>query len=290
VRTSVITLMVWAPGITVVLAACGGAHSAPTIGPPPPLIGPGTRADLRVVRQAAAHTLKLRALVSLEFAAPASVGSTPIVASGYFDFQRASGTEFVHDPSGTETLVFQPATVFDRPPGQAAMALPQGRPWIRADFNEHVKGSSLAQFLLLAEGRDPGFLLAEVAWGARGAAPLPRRVVNGEATTGYEVDVDPALAVEAASGARARGFSRTAAFVEQALGTGAAQPPGQAMRIWVDRSHRIVSIRTSPAGSGVGTTLMTMTAFGVQVRPNPPVQSQTVDLAALTPAGDFDHD
>jgi hypothetical protein len=35
---------------------------------------------------------------------------------------------------------------------------------------------------------------------------------------------------------------------------------------------------------------MTMTAFGVQVHLNPPAQSQTVDLAALTPAGDFDHD
>jgi hypothetical protein len=33
-----------------------------------------------------------------------------------------------------------------------------------------------------------------------------------------------------------------------------------------------------------------MTAFGVQVRPNAPAQSQTVDLAALTPAGDFDRD
>jgi hypothetical protein len=283
-------LVVWAPGIPVVLAACGGAHSAPSIGPPPAPIAPGTPADLRLVRQAAAHTLELRAAVSLEFAARASVASTPILASGSFDFRRGSGRESVNDPSGTETLVFLPAAVFDRPAGQAAVALPQGRPWIRADFNERVRGSSLAQFLLLVEGRDPGFLLAEAAWGARSAAPLGRRVIDRVATTGYEARVDPALAARAASGQRAPGFRRTAAFVEQALGSGGGRSPGQVIRIWLDRSHRVVSIRTSPAGSGVGTTLMTMTGFGVPVQPNPPAQNETVDLAALTPAGDFDRD
>jgi hypothetical protein len=58
----------------------------------------------------------------------------------------------------------------------------------------------------------------------------------------------------------------------------------------VNRSHRVVSIRTSPPGSGVGTTLMTITSFGGKVRPTPPARSLTVDLAALTPAGDIDRD
>ena len=242
------------------------------------------------VRQAAAHTLTLRAAASLEFASPTSLALPPILASGSFDLPRASGKELVHDPSGTETLVFVPASVFDQPPPREAVALPQGRPWIRADFSEHVKGSSLlSQFLLRSEGRDPGFLLAEIAWGARAAAPLGRRVINGVAAMGYLVRVDPALAAARASGPRARGFVRTIGFVRQALG-GSGKTGLQTVWIWVDRAHRVVSIRSSPPGSGIGTTLMTLTSFAGRVRAIPPARSQTVDLAALTPAGDIDRD
>ena len=197
--------------------------------------------------------------------------------------------EFVRDPSGKETLVFLPKRVFDRPPPQEAVALPQGRPWIRADFNERVRGSLLAQYLLRCEGRDPGFLLAEIAWGARTAAPLGRRVINRTQAAGYLVRVSPPRAAAAAAGPRAQGFARTVRFAEQAAGA-SAQAADQIIRVWVDRSGRVVAIRASPPGSGVGTTVMTITSFGVPVHPIPPARNQIVDLATLTPAGDLDHD
>jgi hypothetical protein len=256
-----------------------------SIGTPQSTIAPGSASDVQLVRHAAANTLRLKAAASFEFA---GLSSAPIFASGSFDFRQALGRELVRQPSGAETLVFLSRVVFDRPPAQQRAALPRDKPWVMADFNEQVSGSTLAQFLLGAEGRDPGFLLAEVAWGAKAAAPLGRRVINGTATTGYEVHVDLAEAAAAASGPRAAGFVRTVGFAEQALGTGAAT--GGDIRMWVDPSDRVVRLRASPPGSGVGTTIMTMSSFGVRVDPVRPAGRQTVDLAALTAAGDVDRD
>jgi hypothetical protein len=238
------------------------------------------------VRATVAHTLTLRAAVSVEFVSPASVPYPPVLGTGTFDLQRASGQETVQDSVGTETLVFLRGRIFDRRPPAEAAGLPHGRPWIRVDFNEQLKGPFMSQFLLRLEQRDPGFLLAEVAWGARTAAPLGPRTIGGVQTTGYLVDVRVAEAAAAASGPRARGFVRTAGFVQQTLGGRGAT---QVIRLWVDQSHRVVSVRTSTIGTGGGTTLMTLTSFGTPVRLSPPAGSETVDLAAVVGL-DLDHD
>ena len=285
-RHTIVLCAVLAP---LLLAACGGGPSAATttgsttpIGPPPAAIGPPTGADLADVRRAAAHTLTQKVVVSVDYPNPGSLASPVISGSGSFDLAQATGEASFSSPSGAESLVFQPDTLFDEPAPSQAVLLPHGRPWIRAQLNEKLHGSLVAQFLLRCEARDLGFLLAEVAWGARTAAPLGPRVVGHASATGYLVKVDLKRAAAAATGPRAAGFVRTAKLLAR---------PDQTVFVWVDRSGRIVALRASVPASGIGTTLMTITSFGtLAVHPVPPTRDQIVDLAALTAAGDHDHD
>lgn len=284
-RPTIVLCAVLSP---LLLVACGGAPSAPTttssttpIGPPPAAIGPPTTADLADVRRAAAHTLTQKVVVSIDYPNPGSLASPVISGSGSFDLARATGEVSFSSPSGAESLVFQPDTLFDQPVPSQAMVLPQGRPWIRAQLNEKLRGSLVAQFLLRCEARDLGFLLAEVAWGARTAAPLGPRVVGHAPATGYLVKVDLERAAAAATGPRATGFVRIARLLASE----------QTIWVWVDRSGRVVALRASVPASGIGTTLMTMTSFGrLAVQAVAPSRDQLVDLAALTAAGDHDND
>ena len=238
------------------------------------------------MRAAVAHTLTLRAAVSLELVSPPSVPYPPVAGTGAFDLKRASGQETIQDPLGTETLVFQPERIFDRRPPALATGLPHGRPWIRADYHEKLNGPFMAQFLVRLEQHDPGLLLSEVAWGARDAAPLGRSTIGGVQTNGYLVHVGVADAAAAASGPRAQGFVATAGYVQRLLGGIRAT---LVIRLWVDQSHRVVALRTSTIGSNGGTTLMTLKSFGIRVRLSPPADRETVDLAAVI-GKDIDHD
>ena len=284
-RHTIVLCAVLAP---LLLVACGGAPSPATttgsttpIGPPPAAIGPPTGADLADVRRAAAHTLTQKVVVSVDYPNPGSLASPVISGSGSFDLAQATGEASFSSPSGAESLVFQPDTLFDQPVPSQAMVLPQGRPWIRAQLNEKLRGSLVAQFLLRCEARDLGFLLSQVAWGARTAAPLGPRVVGHAPANGYLVKVDLERAAAAATGPRATGFVRTARLLA----------PDQTIWVWVDRSGRIVALRASVPGSGIDSTLMTVTSFGtLAVHPVAPPRDQIVDLAALTAAGDHDHD
>ena len=293
-RHTIVLCAVLAP---LLLAACGGGPSAATttgsttpIGPPPAAIGPPTGADLADVRRAAAHTLTQKVVVSVDYPNPGSLASPVISGSGSFDLAQATGEASFSSPSGAESLVFQPDTLFDQPVPSQAMVLPQGRPWIRAQLNEKLHGSLFAQFLLRCEARDLGFLLSQVAWGARTAAPLGPRVVGHAPANGYLVKVDLERAAAAATGPRAVGFVRTARLLER-IGGGSGRVSDQTIWVWIDRSGRIVALRASVPASGIGTTLMTITSFGtLAVQPVPPTRDQIVDLAALTALGDHDHD
>jgi hypothetical protein len=277
------------------LAACGGATASTTgttttsisLPPAPSATGPASAGDLTAARAAAAHTLTQRAAMSLKFVSAPSAPYPPVTATGTFDFAHATGQATAQDSVGTESLVYFPARIFDERPAAEATNLPQGRPWIRADYAEHVKNSPyLAQYLLRLSQREPGFLLAEVAWGAEDAAPLGSSTVNGVQATGYLVHVDIARAAAAVSGPRKEGFVRTAAFAEQFLGSKTAT---ETVYIWVDGSNRVVSLRTVPIGGSGATTLITLGSFGTAVHPRPPSASESVDLAAVVGA-DLDHD
>lgn len=277
------------------LAACGGRPSAATtttstspIGPPPAAIGPPTRADLADVRRAVAHTLTQKAVVSVEVVNRTSVTWPVIKGSGSFDLREATGQVVVQNPNGYESLVFQPAAVFDKPAGGGS--LPQGRPWVRADFKEPLSDVFVRQFLLGCESVDAGFFLAEVAWGAKAAAPLGPRLVNHRPTTGYLVRVDLAHAVAAATGPKAKSFVRTATLLER-IARRHGRGTEQTVRVWVDRSGRVVAIRAFLPATGIGDSLITVTSFGrLAVDPVPPSRDQFVDLASLTAAGDNDND
>jgi hypothetical protein len=220
-------------------------------------------------------------VASVELANP-STPSWPLVkGSGSFDLARATGQVVVRNPRGLESVVYLPTGVFDRPAPGGATSLPQGRPWVRADYNERLRGSIATQFLLALESANMGLFLAETAWGAKTAAPLGPRVVNHTPATGYLVRVDPAQAAAAATGPRAQGLVRIASLMKG----------DRTIRVWVDRSGRVVAVRTSVPVSGTGDSVMTVKSFGaLAVHPAPPDRRQVVDLAALTAAGDQDGD
>jgi len=271
-----------------VLAACGSTSSAPArttttlpqLGPPPLAVGPASARDLSAVQRAATHTLTLHAAISLEFVSPPSVPYPPVTATGAFDLPTMSGRELLHDSVGTETLVFLPTEILDRRPVAESSGLPRGRPWIRAAFSQHLDPSHfLEQSLQRLEQDDPAFLLAEIAWGARDAAPLGPRTVDGVRANGYLVHVDAARATSAAAGPSAHGFRNAAAMIEQELGAGMGVPP--LVYVWVDGSNRVVALRALTVGNTGGTTLVNLTSFGVTVRLSPPPRSQTVDLDDL---------
>lgn len=271
-------------------SACANSSSQPEPLPAPsPTIAPPSSNALATVSAAAARTLGLSASMSLDFA---GLSFTDIRGEGSFDFASGTGLAHIRQPVGTETVVFRPSAIYDHPPPQNAVGLPRGRTWIMAEPAEHIaNATSFAQFVLQIQGKNPIFLLAQVAWGAVTAAPLGKRMIDGVSASGFLVEVDLASAASAASGPVASAFASTLGYEEQALGASAQSPaPLQRMRAWVDSSGRIVQIQASPPGSGVGTTTMTVTSFGADVDAAKPPMSRTVDLASLAPGGDYDRD
>jgi hypothetical protein len=272
-------------------AGCGASAAGPaTIVAPSSTVAPPSPLDLQTVRAAAVRTFGLSANVSLEFAG--GLAPKTILGSGSFSFASASGHAEIHQPAGTETVVFQPSIVFDHPPPQDLVGLPHGRTWIAAEPAEHIPNpTSFDQFVLQIEGKNPDFLLAEVAWGAVSAAPLGSRMVAGASTNGYLVTIDLPTAASAASGPGAAAFSSTLADEERSLGTGSRSTQAEGtISVWIDLAGRIVRLQASPPGSGIGTTIMTMTAFGARVDSTGPSNAETVDLASLAPGGDHDRD
>jgi hypothetical protein len=218
--------------------------------------------------------------------APSSPTSPVVTGSGSFDLRRAAGKVVVQNPHGFESVIFEPAGVFDRPAPDGPGSLPKGRPWIRADYDDGLTLDGAPPFLLACESADIGFFLAEAAWGARTAVPLGRPVVNHAPATGYLVHVDLERAVAAATGPRAQGFVRIAKLLKR-IGWRGGRGSHQTMRLWVDRSGRVVAVRASLPLSGISDTVMTITRFGgLAVDPASPARNQVVDLAALTAGGD----
>ena len=270
----------------------GGAPTGPTPAEataPSPTISPPSPSALQAVKGAAASTLSLSAAVTFDFA---GLSTEPIVGQGTFDFAAATGRARILQPSGTETVVYQPTVVFDRPPPQEAVALPRGKTWFFAEPSEHVdSASSFTQFVLDAESKNPAFVLAELAWGTASAAPLGSRVVDARPATGYLAMVDLTAAAEGASGPAATAFSATIRDEEQALGTAPqAATPELPVRLWIDSEGRVVRFQAAQPESGTATYTVTVRSFGVAVDPSVPSKSDAFDLSSLAPGGDNDND
>jgi hypothetical protein len=56
--------------------------------------------------------------------------------------------------------------------------------------------------------------------------------------------------------------------------------------VWIDQGGHIVKIEGSPPGSGIGTTVFTVSPVGSPVVVARPVLPQVVDIASLTPSGE----
>ncbi|MGA8724293.1 MAG: hypothetical protein WB565_04585 [Acidimicrobiales bacterium] len=285
----------WLVFLALGLGACGcGAGATGTVGQatavsPSSTVAPPSAVALRAVRTAASRTLGLTATVSLDFAG--GLSAKAISGGGSFSFASASGRAQIRQPAGVETVVFQPTIVFDHPPPQDLVGLPHGITWIAAEPAERIPNpTSFDQFALQIEGKNPDFLLTQVAWGAVAAAPLGTTDIGSGSASGYLVTVDLATAASSASGPGSRAFASALRDEEHALGGSGATPPQLTISAWIDPEGRVVRLEASPPGSGIGTTIMTMTAFGARVDAARPPKGETVDLASLAPGGDYDRD
>lgn len=280
--------------LAVILTGCASGRIASATPSPTPTVAPPSARALEVVRGAASSTQGQTASVTmrLEAASVFGVAPQPVTGTGQFDFHSGSGSAVLHQSSGAETVIFEPASVFVRqPPAGAnagAGALPRGKTWISAGLTESPSlRTNFPQFVVQAEGVNPVFLLDQVAWGAVSAAPLGPRVVAGKPADGYLVEVDLSRAATGASGPAGAALSRAIGYELAALGTPGARAAGQVeMRVWVDDHGRVARLQASPPGSGVGVTTMDMTAFGATVRVSAPPSSRVADIASLAPGGE----
>jgi hypothetical protein len=246
------------------------------------------------VRSAALSTQAQTASVSirLEAAQVFGVAAQPVTGSGVFDFRTGAGKAVLNQPSGAETVIFEPASVFVRQPsagaGAGASALPRGKTWISAGLTESPSiRTNFPQFVVQAEGTNPVFLLDQIVWGAVSAAPLGRSTVAGAPAEGYLAGVDLGRAATGASGPAGAAFARAIGYELTALGATSSQsstPVG--VRVWIDTAGRVVRLQASPPGSGVGVTTMDLSGFGAVAHVSAPPSSKVADIVTLSPGGE----
>jgi hypothetical protein len=277
-------------GVGGVASACSSASTAPPVPSPSPTIAPPSATALHAVAEAADRTLQQTAVVSVDLAGARIFGTAgpPVLGTGAFDFRGEKGRVLLHQPSGDETVIFEPASVLVRQPPSTAGGLPRGKHWISAGLIESATlTANYPQFVVQAEGTNPAFLLNQVAWGAVSAAPLESGPVNGAETRGYLVDVDLGRAASGATGPSGAAFARAIGYELTAAGAvGAGATRTENVRVWIDPDGRMVQLQASPPASGVGVTTMSFSSFGVAVRVVVPPKAQIVDVASLSPGGE----
>ena len=225
-----------------------------------------------------------------------ALGSSPapVLGSGEFDFPSGLGSETIdlgeaaHQERGTEHVIFLPSRVYLQPKSSSTTVLPKGKVWESATLtgSDSVR-TNFPLFVLQVEGVNPQFLLAELVGGAVAAVPVGQETINEEHTHVFDVTVNLARALSVSTGAMGAVFGQ--AIQSELTNLGSAQPAvaqGALIRTWVDGAGRVIQIRTSPPGAGLGTVTMTMCCFGEAVHVASPSPSQVVDITSLTPSGE----
>ncbi len=279
--------------VAVALAACGSpaqsgspAGAVPTVSPPP------SSHALATVSRAVATTLSTSANFDLAFSGVpvGSQSATPRDASGAVDFRSPAATIQLDLPSGSggsERMVFLPDTVFIKPPASSP-PLQAGRPWIFANFADIAKYKvNFPPYIVQTESVNPAFVLYELAWGATSAAPLGSATFGGHQTEAYLVTVNLVQAISHSSGVAVDVFGRALTSEIGAFGgSSTTAPPTMRVEVWVDGATRLVGVRHTPPGAGIGTLTMTLTRFGTVVHADKPPRSKVVDIAAMIPGGE----
>jgi hypothetical protein len=292
-------LPVFAPVLTVALIGCGASGRAQDMPAAAAQRVPSARSTataLSAVRAAAGATLASPAGVEFRLDGSRALGSSPapVLGSGEFDFPSGVGSETIdlgevnHQEPGTEHVIFLPSRVYLQPKSSAATVLPKGRAWMSATLTgSDSVHTNFPSFVLQVEGVNPQLLLAELAGGAVSAVPLGGQTINEERASAYDVTVDLARALSASSGPAGAAFGQAIQSELAALGSGPlAERRGTSITTWIDGAGRVVRMRASPPGAGVGAITTTMCCFGSPVEVTQPPSSQVVDITALTPSGE----
>jgi hypothetical protein len=225
-------------------------------------------------------------------------GSTrgPVFGTGPFDLASGRGSEVIdlpearHQEPGTEHVVFVPGRVFLQPRASASAVLPRGKKWMSAALTgSDSVATNFPRFVGQVEGVNPVLVLQELAWGATAAVPIAERpALAGVHAQGYEVSVDLTRALAAAGRAAA---TVSGLAIQQQLSALASGKSGSAagsvsVFAWVDHVGRVVQWRVSLPGAGVGTALVALSRFGLNVRVGVPPPAEVVDIGSLTPSGE----
>jgi hypothetical protein len=243
------------------------------------------------VQRAIGATLGQSAAVSYVLAGAQVFGTspTPVTGSGTFDLGHGVGSVVLHQPSGRQLMVLTPTIVYTRVPAGGGAALPPGKSWMLASLTASESlATNFPQFVVQVEGFNPLLYLDEVSWGGVSAAPLGSREINGAPADGFLVHVDLARSTSAATSPSAASMALAIRSELTAAGTvvGGSAKADVVVRLWIDGAGRVVAIEGSPPGAGVGTTTITLSQFGVPVSVKPPVLSDVIDIASLTPSGE----
>jgi hypothetical protein len=260
-----------------------------------PSTGAGAAA-LFGVPAAADRVLSQRVSVGFRLDGATAFGSAraPVFGTGSFDFSSERGREVIdlpelpHQEPGTEHLILLPARAYLQPRGTSTVALPRGKSWMSVTLagSESI-ATNFPSFIGQLEGVNPLLLLQELAWGATAAVPVAEGpALAGVHAQGYRVAVDLPRALAAAGRAGAAVSSLAIQQQLAALGGGGSSAARVSVFAWVDRDGRIVQLRATPPGAGVGTASIALEQFGVPVRVTEPDAAGVVALTALTPSGE----
>jgi hypothetical protein len=220
-----------------------------------------------------------------------TVGSTtPVGAHGAVDFRAPSGTVTLELPGGAsavEHMVFLPGTVFVKPPSSSPPLQP-GRPWIFANFADIAKYHVMfPPYIVQTESVNPALPLSELAWGTTRASFEGKTDLDGIPTRRYRATVDLNQALARATGPASAVFAQAITSEISASGgntfTSSVSLP---VSVWLDHTGRVVGLRWTPPGAGIGTITLLLDQFGAPVQATKPARAKVVDIAAMIPGGE----
>ena len=163
-----------------------------------------------------------------------------------------------------------------------------GRPWIFANFADIAKFDvKFPPYVVQTESVNPALALAELAWGTTKAAPYGPVTFDGVKTHRYRATVSLDRALARASGPAAAVFVQAITTeIAASGGNPFTAPVSIPMDAWVDATGRVIGVRVTPPGAGIGTVTLSLHRFGSEVQATKPPRTKVVDIAAMIPGGE----